>query len=587
MHALVQIRSRFYAITRLFVWRTTGVSLFRKLWAWYYKLGTSAFLRLCRTVERSCGAEVIEAIYLRRGGGRGELVAGASDLDFFLVLKPITSETETAFVTRFWDRYFWVQHFFPFWGETLIADENELRNWLSTSTVRAWEVPWSWKLLSGKSMIHVVPAFPSRRDLFSEGLKCYWEVLQSVLVLSQLPRKMNGEASLGAGLRLRNAIKATVDILRFEASAVKREESQDLWQLPRGEILQRHASRFSPLPTERLLRILRTARSDDTGAEAGLRILKVLVQVCLESLERISQTLSTETGPTRDWKMLHHTKPGVADPYPLSVRELFAERILVRNPEGSRVILSRNSAWMLLCLKKLPPQEAVDRLVQDFFDASQSLDRFCIPMVATEAMFRQIEQTSLLDSPFHSFYEQEEVRLGEQGQVEVRDFTPGDVAVYEEVLRKTVAELSFVLRIQPRDFHYFLEKVVALVLSLRVATETQQVVTDLTQVVALFEERFALRGRHFRTLLSRVVHFETVEEAKIWQEMFRTVEEFSDPDRAHAIRIQLENERAKRLKGEPSPTLVTDFWTDLLPFLRMEMNALKDRFFSERPRLTL
>ncbi|NUM89206.1 MAG: hypothetical protein HUU37_08380, partial [Bdellovibrionales bacterium] len=266
MQALVQLRSRFYAITRLFVWRTTNVGLFRRLWIWYYRLGTRAFLSLCRSVERATGAEVLEAVYLRRGGGRGEIVAGASDLDFFLVLKPITSEVETAFVTRFWRRYFLMQHFFPFWGETLLADENELRNWLSTSTVRAWEVPWSWKLLSGRAMIHAAPAFPSRRDLFSEGLKNYWEVLQSVLVLSRLPRKMSGEASLGCGLRLRNAVKSTVDILRFEASAVGRDA--DLWQLTRDQILHRESSRFAPLPVQKLSRILRTARPDDTGAEA-------------------------------------------------------------------------------------------------------------------------------------------------------------------------------------------------------------------------------------------------------------------------------------------------------------------------------
>ena len=42
--------------------------------------------------------------HLRRGGGRGEIVHGASDLDFFLVLDEMPAEAEMKFLKIFWMR---------------------------------------------------------------------------------------------------------------------------------------------------------------------------------------------------------------------------------------------------------------------------------------------------------------------------------------------------------------------------------------------------------------------------------------------------------------------------------------------------
>jgi hypothetical protein len=133
-----------------------------RLWYW---LGRLAFVAFVRLTER----RVVQAVYLRRGGGRNELVPAASDLDFFLVIATLPAEREMEFLKRFWRGYHGLRRCFPFLGEVLMGDTNELNNWLATPSGRAFDGGFWWILFAGPHRMRAAQA-PVLRDLFTEAL---------------------------------------------------------------------------------------------------------------------------------------------------------------------------------------------------------------------------------------------------------------------------------------------------------------------------------------------------------------------------------------------------------------------------------
>ena len=119
-----------------FVLATKDIPFFRNLYSALYRIAAKLFVFFTLRAERELGIRVLEAIYLRRGVGRGELVLGASDLDFFVVLKTVSAQQEMHFLQLFWKNYSVLRNIFPFLGETLMGDRNELENWMQTGCVQ-------------------------------------------------------------------------------------------------------------------------------------------------------------------------------------------------------------------------------------------------------------------------------------------------------------------------------------------------------------------------------------------------------------------------------------------------------------------
>ena len=200
-----------------FVLKTKQAPGFRLFYSSLYSLATKLFVGFTLQAQRETGLRVVEAIYLRRGGGRGELVFGASDLDFFIVLNTVSAQQEMLFLKRFWRKYSFYRNLLPFLGETLMGDRNELEDWLQTGCVRAFETGHSWKLLHGPNVLKSLPppAALDQRDVFSEALKCYWALVQPVLKVQDEQLASRILPNSRSATLLRHGVKAALDLFRL------------------------------------------------------------------------------------------------------------------------------------------------------------------------------------------------------------------------------------------------------------------------------------------------------------------------------------------------------------------------------------
>jgi hypothetical protein len=579
---------------QVIVLRSKGIFPFSVFFRFLYAFAEWLFIRFTLASQRSIGVDCVESIYLRRGGGRSELVAGASDLDFFVVLKTISAQQEMLFLKEFWRRYGIWRNWLPFLGETLMGDRNELENWFQTGCVRAYETKFSWKHLWGAETLRAIeaPLAPDLRDIFSECLKCYWALLQPVLKLQDENLGTGLKAASYGAAQLRHGVKAALDLFRLHyASTLAPAEAERIYRVSRQELLRILPKQFGENlgQFENLL-----ALRDPLFTKVAFDVFAELIHSSFLALDEISARLEKEKEPLtgENWEVRYHSRKGAEDPYSLSVRELFAERLLFRH--GSilkRAILSENTAHMYFPTEGLPPKEELRAFLLDLRDVSFSLDRFSVPMPLTERCFKQLEKTSLLDTPFHSFYSHKELRCREDGSIEGSSYVSPTPALPLSMLRKTFAELSFMLRLQPQpeQFAYFLEKIFTLALSLRLSYSEGKIVTDFSSALELFSEKYPARSGHLRQEIVAFMHLEDSEEKQLWSELEKLVGAFSKHDISRATFLQLELQRLRneRQLRKNSKTLATDMWINLTPFLRMEMNAVKDRCFPIRPSLRL
>jgi len=582
-----------------FVLATKDLPFFSWFYNFLYSYAEKLFVRFARKAEKEVSSiPIIESIYLRRGGGRSELIPGASDLDFFIVLKTVSAEQEMLFLKEFWDRYSEKRLLFPFLGETLMGDRNELENWFQTRCVRAYETSHSWKLLWGENTLAKLPKpfAPDLRDIFSECLKCYWSLLQPVLKLQTENLENKIEANSYGAVHLRHAIKSAIDIFRMHyASELPAHQQEKIHKASRVELLEILPSNQyggTILPRFKNLLELRSPIFADHEAFTHFSEIIYIAYQCLHQLASRLEKNSEEKETGQNWQVVYHAKKREVDAYSLSVRELFAERLLFRHNEiMSRVILSESTAHMYFPLHGIPSKEKFFELLYDLRDVSFSLDRFSVPMPVSDICFRQLEKTSLLDTPFHSFYSHKELVFEKDGNITTRDYNSPPPAIPENMLRKTFAELSFTLRLQPqpKQFEHFLEKIVTLALSLRISYGMGKIVTDFHSALDIFGQKYPSRSEHLRSQMSGYFYEKQAAEEELWGEMEGLLQklETHDATRATFLRSQLQNIRATNALRSSSPTIATDLWINITPFLRMEMNAVKDRCFPVKPSLRL
>lgn len=589
------LKHRAQQAAQRWVLSTKDVQPFKAAYAGIYSFAVNTFVRFTLSAQRELGLNIVEAIYLRRGGGRDELVLGASDLDFFIVLHTVSASQEMRFLKRFWARYSFYRNLLPFLGETLMGDRNELEDWLQTGCLRAFETEHSWKLLHGRDVLKELPrpAELDPRDVFSEALKCYWSLIQPVLKLQSEELEKDITPYSKQAVLLRHGMKAAIDLFRLHHCLGKsREEALAISALSRLELIDKLPKETYGdfLPRFRNLLSLRSPMFGDLP----LKHLLETVYQAYRCLDDIAGRLDGATNEQliSDNKLIYHSLKAVRDPYSLSVRELFAERILFRHAHlMSSCVLSEATAQMYFRLRNVPRLAEFEELLTDLRNVSFSLERFNVPMPLSERAFRQMEKTSLLDSPFHSFYSHREEFADESGEIRARDYPTPVPDIPLSMLRKTFSELSFAMRMQPapEQFDHFVEKVFTIVLALRIALEKGEIVTSFRATLDSFASRYPTRHDVLQRQIGSFIQMESGEEKELWEKVNGLVGEFQqkNPLRAAAITRGLSSLRASQPWQEGSETRTTDLWINLTPFLRMEMNAMKDRLFPNRPVLKL
>lgn len=572
--------------TALFLRCIPGVSALYLLW---YALAQRAFLYIAsRSAYRAGDSGIVRSIYLRRSGGHGELVPGASDLDFFLVLSALPAEREMGFLKIFWRSYDRLRLLFPFLGEVLMGEESELRQWLETPTVRSFEAAWSWKLLSGQEMRGLPSTEPELRDSYSEALKCYWAQLQPVLKLREQQFHAGLRSWESGSVHLRHSAKAALDIFRLHhvASLGNSAERQRFWRATRLELTEILPTSYGELAALRPLLLLEGALF---RKEEPFELFSGLLHTSALCLDDLACTLRDTHIPEGEagWSVL----PEAAEPtssvdrYSLSVRELFAERMLLRHAHClTRAVLSEANTHLFFLFAGRPSLDSFRELLRDLRDVSFSFDRFSVAMPLTEAAFRELERSSVFDTPFHAYCAHRESRLAEDGSPHTGAYVPAQAFLPAGLLNKTFAELSFVLRFPPLEVDYFLERMVGLVLGLRVASEQKEIAASFHSAWKQYRLRFPERSVQLEQRLAPYLYAPSAGETEAWEEIFESLARFDEvePGQGRRLRAQLESLRSRNRLQASSPTLATDLWITLTPFLRMEMAALKEKHFHHR-----
>ena len=222
---------------------------------------------------------------------------------------------------------------------------------------------------------------------------------------------------------LRHGVKAALDLFRLHLISGKSgEEALAISSLSRLELIERLPEDIYGdfLGSFRNLLALRSP----IFTEQPLEKLSRLVYLAYQCLDDLAARLDTsEEAMISGSKLVYHAQKSVSDTYSLSVRELFAERILFRHQHlMSSCVLSEATAQMYFRLRSVPPIEDFQELLVDLRNVSFSLERFNVPMPLSERAFRQMELTSLLDSPFHSFYSHREERISGEGEIKVQEY---------------------------------------------------------------------------------------------------------------------------------------------------------------------
>lgn len=571
--------------------------------SFYYGLAERVFLSSCARVNTKVGKPVIRSVYLRRGGGRGELVPGASDLDFFLVLEEMSAAEEMLFLKEFWDRFRYWKKFFPFLGETLMGDRNELANWFHTPTVRSFEAGFSWTLLRGKAELALLGAArkPLLRDVFSECAKCYWAVLHPIVREENLALNANEPRSL----RFRNSAKAALDLFRmhhsFVGGGLSTSQLDALWKSSRtGLITLLPKEKYGDLSA---LKNLLELRDPLPRNEALFELFAAIVYRCVLAMDEIAKALeagaATEEGGLRRFtplssgtKVLESGNKIGKDHYSLSVREVFAERMILRNRAFiRRTLVSDATAHMVFPFYANPSYEEFRQVLTDLRVASTSFNKSSVALPLTEATLSELERSSFLDSPFHAFHEHQETKLGDDGQVYSSSYSARSHELPENILQKTYAEASLTIRFQPPpDFVFLVENLVALVLQLRVAEECGEIATDFYSALARYSERHPLRANYLKDQMGKYLNLCNEDEDRFWADVTSLIDKLGEkyPHRAALVRSQVDSIKNRKYDADWKLQLATtDLWVEITPFLRLEMNSLRDRYFAVKSQLKL
>ena len=565
--------------------------LFRQLSVLPYRLATWTFVRFVSRLNRSFKNPPVVAIYLRRGGGRDELVPGASDIDFFLVLEELDSQTEMTLLKAFWTKFRFWKKYFPFLGETLMADRNELANWKGTPTVRAFETQYSWKLLWGEPVMDQLPPppQPELRDLLSECMKAYWALLKPLLQETKLTFASHDLPAL----HFRHAVKGALDIFRMHHSflgGASPEEVNQLWRAGRSELTTRLPKRYGNLQT--LLPLLEL-RDPLPQGDALFDLLADTVFTAYACLHDFARELADETETTQRFTpSSSNNRFGRDNKYSYAVRELFTERMILRHREFlRRTLISGETAHIFFPLAQMPNREQFREILRDLREAGTSFDASSVAIPLSEETLAQVERTSFLDNPFHAFHDHQSAALGEAGHVESSDYRSQARDLPASMLQKTFAEISLALRFQPPpNFAYVIENLINLVIQLRVAEEHGVIATDFYAALEIYAQKHPLRADYVKEQVGRYLNLCNEEEDAFWDETLSTLGRFSSkhPHRASLIKAQLAALKTRKIDDQLKAwQATTDLWTEITPFLRLEMNAMRDRFFPERAKLKL
>lgn len=563
---------------------------FHLLFRWSYGLATKAFLRFTVRLNKNFEHPPIAAIYLRRGGGRGELVAGASDLDFFLVLEELDAQTEMALLKNFWEGFRFWKKFFPFLGETLMADRNELANWSSTPTVRAFEAKYSWQLLWGEPVLAALPPSPrpALRDVLSECMKCYWALLKPLLHEPELKISVSDLSAL----QFRHAAKAAVDLFRMHHSFVQnlpQAELDRLWAASRAEALSLLPKEYGDLSSLKPFLILEGELPADLFA-----LFSGLVHRAYLCLDELAGELAADRGETTVGFAPHSSSNrfGQDNKYSHAVRELFTERMILRHKDHiQRTLVSGSTTHIFFPFVRQPGLEKMREVLTDLREAGGSFDQSSVAIPLSERTLAEVERTSFLDNPFHAFHEHQSMEMEESGRVRSHPFMSKANTLPESMLQKTFAEVSLALRFQPPpDFAYVIESMISLVIQLRVAEEHGLIATDFYAALEKYAERHPTRAAYVREQVGRYLNLCNADEDLFWEEAIQAANRLGarHPQRATVVKAQLEALKSQKLNDRlKAMQASSDLWTEITPFLRLELNAMRDRFFPVPAKLKL
>lgn len=561
---------------------------FHALFAAIYSFATWFFVRQLRRMNQRLARPAVCAIYVRRGQGRAEALPGASDLDFFLVLEEIGSQEEMVFLKAFWNRFRSWKKVFPFLGETLMADRNEFRNWFTTPTVRTFESSFSWKLLWGEAILSDLgnPSPPALRDVFSEAAKSYWMILKPLLREERLEFAGHSREAV----EFRHSAKAALDFFRLHYSFGGQERLSDaelarIWSASREKLPELLPKEYGDL--RRLLPLL-LLKDPLPNGEALFQLMGEMSFLACGFLAQISAQLAEQDSRRsfRRFEPLVSKDRLGKDKYSFAVRELFAERMILRHrPAITRVLVADETTHIFFPFAQMPGRESYLALLRDLREAGTSFNRSSVAIPLTEQTLAELERTSFLDSPFHAFLSQQELKLSEEGHVESSPYECRGHEMPIEVLQKTFAEVSLALRFQPPpDFFYVVEHLITLVLQLRVAEEDGKVPVSFYAALKNFSDRHPLRGDYIKEQLGKYLNLCHEDEDRLWGEVFSAVDRLgaTHPNRATLLRAQLAPIRDSRFDAEwKLEKATTDLWIQMTPFLRLEMNAMRERYLSE------
>jgi len=504
------------------------------------QFSTLVFCWIIGSIRTKEGEKIVESLYLRRSFSWGESEPGLSDIDFFLVIHPLSSQREMKFLKEFWSLYQRWRSIFPFWGEVLMGDSLDLRDWECSCHIKSLEVIHQWKLLWGKEARSFgAPLSVDNYTVFSEGMQQYWNFLQPIIKLNPKEEKAS---SLLARIHWRNSLKAAIDLLRIHYGITQKKFPRDpYWSLGREKLLPLLSHHYSIYLSRDVLKLNHTLDASTS------HLLPLLIQ-CLEELiptfERIEPITAQETEPPLP----------VRDPYSLAVREVFCERVLLRHAQVNRIVMAKQTSHIYVVLKQKLTGTQYGSLVQDLCDANFSFDQFSVAMPLTESIFKAMEWIPLFESPFHTLQGYQEVFRIEDQRISIKD-TRLQTHLSRRTLRHCLRELNFRMRLLPREDKEFLERDLFLLANLLLFRKEGKLYSNLASSQKALESQLPV---YYQSTLSKMENREELAE-KLFER-------------------KIDSSHNKAL---------SDIWIELTPLLRSQMNLLQEDYLEKRGRMLL
>ena len=462
-----------------------------RLYLCFYQVASPFFCLLCMLAQFFSCAFLVRTIYLRRGGGRGDLLPGASDLDFFLVLSEVDPRKEVRFLHAFWFLYGWLKFAFPFLGEVLMGSEPELAEWLRERTARSQEAVFSFQRIFGRPVVEKYFVYQPAilNDLYSEALKCYSALLEATLKTPDLHQGLMPHDS--SAVALRHAAKAAVDLFRFRALASlgSWREQEPFWSASRTDLAEKL---FETYFDQALVKDLRSLTpllllEGKLFCEHPLDLFARITRQSLIALDQIAALLEKEQAPSlrRRKKTMHNSVP---NSWCGTLQELVAERIFQRNQD---LILGAETdpAWALsfFSMAHIPDENRFRAFLSELSSVSHGLEGVGILLPLTELSRQQMKSTIFFDEFLHAHRP-----LIIMGTVSTCTIEPPPF-----VLRKAYLELAFRQRFEPHNLHYLLNFHLKNTLELKLLLDHRETVPLWQDCL---ERSSALRPREARGL---------------------------------------------------------------------------------------